>query len=108
VGSVGDSYDNALAESVIGLYKTEVIRKRGPWRHLEDVEFATLVWFDWFNKKRLLEPMEMFHQQSSKKRTIKVGGLAPLGRSHAKKSPEEPGRFSDGTREGGGRQWPLQ
>ncbi len=57
VGSVGDSYDNALAESVIGLYKTEVIRQRGPWRHLEDVEFATLEWADWFNNRRLLEPI---------------------------------------------------
>jgi len=49
VGSVGDSYDNALAESVIGLYKTEVIRKCGPWRNLEAVEFATLEWVAWFN-----------------------------------------------------------
>ena len=57
VGSVGDSYDNAMAESVIGLFKTEVIRKQGPWRHLEDVEFATLVWVDWFNNRRLLEPI---------------------------------------------------
>ncbi len=57
VGSVGDSYDNALAESIIGLYKTEVIRQRGPWRHLEAVEFATLEWIDWFNNRRLLEPI---------------------------------------------------
>ena len=57
VGSVGDSYDNALAESVIGLFKTEVIRRRGPWRHLEAVEFATLEWVDWFNNRRLLEPI---------------------------------------------------
>jgi transposase InsO family protein len=57
VGSRGDSYDNALAESVIGLYKTEVIRQRGPWRCLEDVEFATLEWVDWFNTRRLLEPI---------------------------------------------------
>lgn len=55
VGSVGDSYDNALAESIIGLYKTEVIRQRGPWRNLEAVEFATLEWVDWFNHRRLLE-----------------------------------------------------
>ncbi len=53
VGSVGDSYDNALAESVNGLFKTEVIRKSGPWRGLEDVEFATLKWVDWFNAERL-------------------------------------------------------
>ena len=57
VGSVGDSYDNALAESIIGLYKTEVIRRRGPWRHLEAVEFATLKWVYWFNHHRLLEPI---------------------------------------------------
>jgi len=57
VGSVGDSYDNALAESVIGLYKTEVIRRRGPWRHGEAVEFATLEWVDWFNNRRLLGPI---------------------------------------------------
>jgi transposase InsO family protein len=57
VGSVGDSYDNALAESIIGLYKTEVIRRRGPWRHAEAVEFATLEWVDWFNNRRLLEPI---------------------------------------------------
>jgi putative transposase len=57
VGSKGDSYDNALAESVIGLYKTEVIRSRGPWRGLEDVEFATLEWVAWFNHSRLLQPI---------------------------------------------------
>ena len=57
VGSVGDSYDNALAESVIGLYKTEVIYRRGPWKNLETVEFATLEWVDWFNNRRLLEPI---------------------------------------------------
>ena len=57
VGSRGDSYDNALAESVIGLFKTEVIRLKGPWRHLEAVEFATLEWVDWFNHRRLLEPI---------------------------------------------------
>jgi putative transposase len=57
VGSVGDSYDNALAETVIGLYKTEVIRRQGPWRHVEAVEFATLAWVDWFNTRRLLEPI---------------------------------------------------
>jgi putative transposase len=57
VGSIGDSYDNALAESVIGLFKTEVIRQRGPWRGLEDVEFATLEWVSWYNSQRLLEPI---------------------------------------------------
>jgi transposase InsO family protein len=58
VGSVGDSYDNALAETIFGLFKTEVIRKSGPWRNLEEVEFATLEWVDWFNHRRLLESPE--------------------------------------------------
>jgi len=53
VGSVGDSYDNALAESAIGLYKTELIKNKGPWRTREHVEFATLEWIDWFNHRRL-------------------------------------------------------
>lgn len=57
VGSVGDAYDNAMAESVIGLYKTEVINKQGPWKHRQAVEFATLAWVDWFNYRRLLEPI---------------------------------------------------
>jgi transposase InsO family protein len=57
VGSKGDSYDNALAETINGLYKTEVIRRKGPWRSLEDVEFATLEWVHWFNNDRLLEPI---------------------------------------------------
>ena len=57
VGSQGDAFDNALAESVIGLYKTEVIRRRGPWHTLEAVEFATLEWVDWFNMRRLLGPI---------------------------------------------------
>jgi putative transposase len=57
VGSVGDSYDNALAESINGLFKAELIHRRGPWRSAEAVEFATLEWVDWFNNRRLLEPI---------------------------------------------------
>ena len=57
VGSVGDSYDNALAETINGLYKAEVIHRRGPWRSFEAVEFATLEWVDWFNTRRLLAPI---------------------------------------------------
>lgn len=53
IGSVGDSYDNALAESVIGLYKTELVRRQGPWRGLDDPEIATLEWVDWYNNRRL-------------------------------------------------------
>ena len=57
VGSVGDSYDNALAETINGLFKAEVIHRRGPWRSFEAVEFATLEWVDWFNNRRLLAPI---------------------------------------------------
>jgi transposase InsO family protein len=57
VGTVGDSYDNALAETIIGLFKTEVIHRCGPWRSMEAVEYATLEWVDWFNNRRLLEPI---------------------------------------------------
>ena len=57
VGSSGDSYDNALAESIIGLFKTEIIRRRGPWKSIEAVEYAVLQWVDWFNHRRLLEPI---------------------------------------------------
>ena len=81
VGSVGDSYDNALAETIIGLYKTEVINRRGPWRKLEDVEFATLEWVDWFNNRRLLGPIgnmpptefEALHYQTTVSPTAAVG-----------------------------------
>ena len=74
VGSVGDSYDNAMAETVIGLFKTEVIRARGPWRNLDSVEYAVLEWVDWFNHRRLLEPIghvppaefeEMYYRQQT-------------------------------------------
>lgn len=57
VGSVGDSYDNAMAESIIGLYKTEMIWLRGPWKNLDEVEYATLEWVNWYNNHRLLEPI---------------------------------------------------
>ena len=74
VGTVGDSYDNALAETINGLYKTELIHKRGPWKNVDAVEYATLEWVDWFNNRRLLEPIgdippaefeEVYYQQLS-------------------------------------------
>jgi transposase InsO family protein len=74
VGSAGDSYDNALAESVIGLFKTEVIRRRGPWRNLESVEYATLEWVDWFNNRRLLAP---------------IGNIPPVERERAYYTQDE-------------------
>jgi len=58
VGTKGDSYDNALAESINGLYKAELIHRHGPWRNMEHVEFATLNWVDWFNKKRIMERLD--------------------------------------------------
>jgi transposase InsO family protein len=81
VGTKGDSYDNALAETVIGLFKTEVIRQRGPWRNVEDVEFATLEWVWWFNYHRLLGPIghlppvefEEAYYQSQEGSTEEVG-----------------------------------
>jgi len=57
VGSKGDSYDNAMAESIIGLFKTETIHRLGPWRGIDHVEIETLIWVDWFNNRRLLEPI---------------------------------------------------
>ena len=75
IGSIGDSYDNALAESVNGLYKTELIRRRGPWRHAEHVELETLAWVDWFNNRRLhgelgdIPPTEFEHDYYARTRT---------------------------------------
>ena len=57
VGTVGDSYDNAMAETINGLYKSELIYRQGPWKGLDDVEYATLEWIDWFNHRRILEPI---------------------------------------------------
>ncbi len=57
VGSVGDSYDNALAETINALFKTEIIWRKGPWRSIEAVEHAVLVWVDWFNNRRLFEAL---------------------------------------------------
>ncbi len=81
VGSVGDSYDNAMAETIIGLYKTEVIHRLGPWRGLDQVEMETLVWVKWFNNRRLLKPIgdippaeyEMLYYQSQEGSAEVVG-----------------------------------
>ena len=92
MGRVGDSYDNALAESIIGLYKTEVIRQHGPWRHLEAVEFVTLEWVDWFNHRRLPEgigyvpPAALEQNYYQSVRRVDHGGL-----THTKPSPVNPG-----------------
>ena len=84
VGTTGDSYDNALAESIIGLFKTEVIRRKGPWRNLEMVEFATFEWVDWYNNRRLLTPIgdippaeyeAMYYQNQEEEQPVMVAGL---------------------------------
>ena len=106
VGSVGDSYDNALAETIIGLYKTEIIHRRGPWRHMDAVEYATLEWVDWFNHRRLLEPignvppaeLEASYYQSASQLPmaawLKPGGLLKIRGG-------SPGEHADG------RSWPV-
>jgi putative transposase len=78
VGSIGDSYDNALAETVIGLFKTEVIRRCGPWRNLEAVEWATLEWVHWFNHRRLLEPIGNIPPAEAEARYYKTLEETPL------------------------------
>jgi putative transposase len=80
VGSRGDSFDNALAETIIGLYKTELIRRRGPWKGLDEVEYATLEWVDWFNHRRLLEP---------------IGHVPPAEFEATHRHREDPGRTTE-------------
>jgi len=78
VGSVGDSYDNALAETVIGLFKAEVIDGRGPWRSFEAVEYATLEWVDWFNHRRLLGPIGHIPPAEAEARYYAQAEIQPL------------------------------
>ncbi len=78
VGSVGDSYDNALAETINGLFKAEVIHRRGPWRSMEAVEFATLAWVDWFNNRRLLGPIGYVPSAEAEARHYAALDEAPL------------------------------
>ncbi|MFO1209440.1 MAG: IS3 family transposase [Amaricoccus sp.] len=80
VGSVGDSYDNALAETVIGLFKAEVIHRRGPWRSREDVEIAALEWVDWFNTRRLLDPIWPHPTRRSRRPLLRRAGHPPCRR----------------------------
>ena len=94
VGSRGDSYDNALAESVIGLYKTEAINRRGPWWHGEAVELATLEGVDWFNNRRLLAPDRLRPSGRVRRAALsESGGSSHAGRSHVISSLENPVRF---------------
>ncbi len=78
VGSVGDSYDNALAETINGLYKAELIHRRGPWRSFEAVEYATLEWVDWFNHRRLLEPIGNMQPAEAEERYYAALNTQPM------------------------------
>jgi transposase InsO family protein len=85
--------DNALAESVIGLYKTELIKPRGPWRTAEQVEIATLHYIDWFNHRRLFEACGDIRQQNSRMPTTVTTAASPRSARQQDESPDSPGRF---------------
>jgi hypothetical protein len=91
VGSVGDSYDNALAETINGLYKAEVIHRRGPWRSFEAVEFATLEWVDWFNHRRPWSPSATFPRQKPKSATTLCSNGQPWQRDSNQIASDKPG-----------------
>ena len=96
-GAVGSSYDNALAESIIGLYKTELIKPRRPWKGIEDLELATAEWVDWFNHRRPFEYCkDLTPPRQSRPTTVTTRPQRPLG-PQAKKPPDTPGRFMQPT-----------
>ncbi len=94
VGSVGDSYDNALAETINGLYKAEVVHRGGPWRTFEAVEFATLEWVDWFNNRRLSGAYRLHPAGRSRGALLRHAERQSNGRvTQTKWSPAKPERF---------------
>ena len=96
IGSVGDSYDNAMAESIIGLFKTEVIRRRGPWRGIDDVEIATLQWVDWYNNNRLFEAIgDIPPAEAETDHYLTAATAETLDMSDP--TSTEPGRFTAGS-----------
>src|SRR5512135_2281579 len=96
VGSVGDSYDNALAETINGLYKAELIHRRGPWRSFEAVEFATLKWVDWFNHRRLLEPIGNIPPAEAEDRYYAMLEQTPWQRDSNQTASGKPGAVQTG------------
>jgi hypothetical protein len=96
VGSRGDAYDNARAEPVIGRFKTEVIRHGGPWRRLDDVEYAALEWVAWFNTRRLLEPLGCLPPAEYEMQFERLAAAPRLLEHSTAESPDNPGRFSRG------------
>ena len=93
VGTVGDAYDNALAESVIGLFKTELIKPRGPWRTPEQVEIATLEYVDWFNHRRLQEPCGDIPPAELETAYYRQNAALAEAARQQPESPDSPGRF---------------
>ena len=100
VGSVGDSYDNALAETINGLYKAEVIHRRGPWRNFEAVEFATLEWVDWFNNHWLLEPIGNIPPPEAEEATTPCWNNQPWRHDSNEMASGKPGAVHYGARDG--------
>jgi putative transposase len=91
VGSVGDSYDHALAETTNGLFKSDVIYRRGTWRSFEAVEYATLEWVDWFNNRRLLEPIGNIRPPKPKQTSTQLWKLKQWPRKQSKSASGKPG-----------------
>jgi len=94
VGSVGDYYDNAMAETINGLFKAEVIHRRRPWRSPDAVEYATLEWVDWFNNRRLLEPIGNIPPAEFDKVYYTANASLAVGAGHTECSSGKPKRFS--------------
>ncbi|EGL65749.1 transposase [Agrobacterium sp. ATCC 31749] len=95
VGSVGDSYDNALAETINSLYKAEVIHRRGPWRNFETVEFSTLEWVDWFNHRRLTESIGNIPPAEAEERYYAVLDEPAMAHNLNQMAPANPVQFSE-------------
>lgn len=96
VDSLGDSYDKALAETISGVFKAEIIHRRGPWRSFETVEYATLEWVDWFSNRRLLEPIGNIPPAEAEATLLRhAGGARHGGVTQTKQPPAIPVRFPD-------------
>ncbi|GAB1478611.1 hypothetical protein MASR2M74_11590 [Paracoccaceae bacterium] len=91
MGSVGDSYGNALAETINGLFKAEVIHPRGPWHSLEAAQYAPLEWVDWFNDRRLIDPSGISHPQKPKQASAQLWKLKPWPRDQRQSPSGKPG-----------------
>jgi putative transposase len=96
VGSVGDAYDNALAETTVGLYKTEWINRRGPWRNLDHVEIATLEWVDWYNHRRPHQAIDDFTPVAVEDLHYAHTTPSPRSGTQQPECPDNPGRFTQG------------